>query len=162
MQIRNVFGKEDTIATVQIDFYSAKRFDLAFTNEKGEKEEPVIIHHAIMGSFDRFFAFLVEHYGGAFPFWLAPVQAAVLPVSEKHHGYAKEVFEELKTSGIRVELWDQSESLGKKIRNAKMQKIPYFLVVGDKEVESNTVTVESRDKGSLGAMELHKFSTLDK
>ncbi len=149
VQIRNVTGKEDTIATVQVDFYSPKRFDLSFTNEKGEKEHPVIIHRAIMGSFDRFFAFLTEQYAGAFPLWLAPVQVHVLPVSEKHNAYAKEVVDALKMASIRAEVDEMNESLGKKIRSAKTEKIPYLFIVGDAEVEARTISIDSRDHGKL-------------
>ena len=118
VQIKNVNGKEDTIATIQIDFYSAKRFDLHFINAEGQKEEPVIIHRAIMGSFDRFFAFITEHYGGAFPLWLSPVQVKVITISENHHAYGTKIFEILKEAVIRSELDLNNESLGKKIREA--------------------------------------------
>lgn len=157
VQIRNVAGKEDTIATIQVDFYSPKRFDLSFTNENGLKEHPVIIHRAIMGSFDRFFAFLTERYAGAFPLWLSPVQARVLPVSEKHNAYAKEVVDALKAEGVRADANCANESLGKKIRGAKTEKIPYLLVVGDKEVEAKTVAIDSRDHGKLESGSLEDF-----
>ncbi|MCI0542218.1 threonine--tRNA ligase [bacterium] len=159
---KDSLGREHQVATIQLDMNMPERFDLTCMNEKGEKERVVMIHAAIMGSIERFLAVLIEHTGGAFPFWLAPVQVAVLPVSEKHHGYAKEVFEELKTSGMRAELHDENESLGKKIRNVKTQKIPYFLVVGDKEIESKTVTVEDLNKGSLGQKDIHTFILLTK
>ncbi|MDD2935552.1 MAG: threonine--tRNA ligase [Candidatus Pacebacteria bacterium] len=154
VQTKNVLGKEDTIATMQIDFYMPERFNLEFTNDKGEKERPVIIHRAIMGSFDRFFAFLVEKTAGNFPFWLSPVQIKVLPISDAHKEYATEIYKELRNSNFRVELDSNNESLGKKIRKAKMEKIPYLLVIGEKEVEEKTVTVESRDAGNIGAMNL--------
>lgn len=156
VQIRNVAGKEDTIATVQVDFYSAKRFDLEFVNEKGEKERPVLVHRAVMGSLERFFAFLIEHYAGAFPLWLAPVQARVIAVSEKHQEYASKVTSRLKEAGLRAELEESDTPLGKKIREGKMQKIPYLLVVGEKEEQGQSVSVESR-KGSLGARPLEEL-----
>ncbi len=146
VQIKNVSGKEDSIATMQIDFYSPERFDLEFINEKGEKERPVIIHKAIMGSFDRFFSFLTEQTAGAFPIWLSPVQAMIIPVSEKFNAYGNEVLEKLKGNDIRIEIDSSDESLGKRIREAEKQKIPYILVVGEKESDSNSVAVRSRDK----------------
>ena len=157
IQIKNVLGKEDTIATVQIDFYMPEQFDLSYINEKGQKEKPVVIHRAIMGSFDRFFAFLIEKYGGAFPLWLAPVQAWVVPIGSGHKKYAKEVYKALKEQNIRVELKDENETIGKKIRNGEQQKIPYLLIVGDKEMKSKSVAVRKRDKGDLGAKKLSIF-----
>jgi threonyl-tRNA synthetase len=145
IQIKNVLGKEDTIATCQIDFYSANKFDLNFVNERGEKERVAIIHRAIMGSFDRFFAFLVEKTAGNFPLWLAPVQAQIIPVSDKFVGYTEKVLAELRAVGLRGEVDAASETLGKRIRNAEMQKIPYILVVGEKEETAGTVAVRSRD-----------------
>ena len=114
VQTKNVLGKEDTIATVQVDFYSAKKFDLNFINDRGEKEHPVIIHRAIMGSFDRFFAFLVEKTAGNFPVWLSPVQAIIIPVGEKFNEYGEKVLAELKNAGIRTEIDKTNETLGKK------------------------------------------------
>lgn len=152
VQIRNVNGKEDTIATVQIDFYSANRFDLAFTNNDGQKEKPVIIHRAIMGSFERFFAFLIEQYAGVFPTWLAPVHVAVLPISDSHNDYAKEIENVLRAGGIQVVVNTSKETLGKKVREAKSSKVPYFIVIGDQEVEAKVIAVESRDAGKLGPM----------
>lgn len=147
VQIKNVAGKEDTIATCQVDFYSPDKFDLSFINEKGEKERPVIIHRAIMGSFDRFFAFLVEQTAGAFPVWLSPVQARILPIStEKHLDYAKKIYDELLKNDIMAEMDESNETLGKKIRAGEMQKIPYLLIVGDKEMETESVNVRTRGK----------------
>ncbi|MBI5742317.1 MAG: threonine--tRNA ligase [Candidatus Niyogibacteria bacterium] len=145
IQIKNVLGKEDTIATCQIDFYSANKFDLNFVNEHGEKERVAIIHRAIMGSFDRFFAFLVEKTAGNFPLWLAPVQAQIIPVGDKFVNYAEKVLAELRAAGLRGEIDAANETLGKRIRNAEMQKIPYILVVGEKEETAGTVAVRSRD-----------------
>ena len=133
VQAKNVLGKEDTIATVQVDFYSAKKFDLNFINEKGEKEHPVIIHRAIMGSFDRFFAFLTEKTSGNFPVWLSPIQVMIIPVGEKFNEYGEKVLVALKNAGIRTEIDKTNETLGKKIRANKIKKIPYLLVVGEKE-----------------------------
>lgn len=157
IQIKNVAGKEDTIATMQIDFFMPERFDLYYINQKGEKERPVIIHRAIMGSFDRFFAFLIEKYAGAFPLWLAPTQVLIIPIGSSHKKYAKEVYKALTAQNIRVELKDDNETVGKKIRNGEQQKIPYILVVGDKEIKSKSVAVRQRDKGDLGARKLTTF-----
>lgn len=158
IQIKNVFGKEDTIATCQVDFYSPKRFNLSFINDKGEKEPPVIIHRAIMGSFERFFAFLTEQTAGAFPLWLSPTQARILPIGEQQIDYAKKVLEFLKENNIRAELDGSNESLGKKIRAAKLEKIPYALIIGKKETESQKITAESRDKGNLGQFSVKDFA----
>ena len=158
VQTRNVIGKEDTIATVQVDFYSAKKFDLFFINEKGEKEHPVIIHRAIMGSFDRFFAFLVEKTGGNFPLWLSPVQAMIIPIGEKFNDYGEKVLSELKNAGIRAEMDKTNETLGKKIRANKTKKIPYLLVVGEKEETENTISVNARDKKEQEILSLSQFT----
>jgi len=158
VQIKNAIGKEDTIATAQIDFYSAGRFDLEFTNEKGEKEKPVIIHRAIMGSFDRFFAFLTEQTAGNFPLWLSPVQIKIIPVRENHNDYAKKVAEELKVVGVRVDFDDSDEGMGKKIRAGKNSKVPYMLVIGDKEIESGELALEIRD-GTQQKITLEKLKT---
>ncbi|MEK9185337.1 MAG: His/Gly/Thr/Pro-type tRNA ligase C-terminal domain-containing protein, partial [Patescibacteria group bacterium] len=133
-----------------------ERFDLTCVNEKGEKERIVMIHAAIMGSFERFLSVIIEHTGGVFPTWLSPVQAIVLPISEKHLEYGKGVCKKLIENGIRAEIDESNETLGKKVRDAKMQKIPYLLVVGDKEVESKEIAVESRIE-KLGSIPLDKF-----
>ena len=158
VQAKNVLGKEDTIATVQVDFYSAKKFDLNFINEKGEKEHPVIIHRAIMGSFDRFFAFLTEKTAGNFPVWLSPVQVLIIPVGEKFNDYGEKVLAELKNTGIRAEIDKTNETLGKKIRANKTKKIPYLLVVGEKEEKENTVSVNARDKKEQEILLVEKFT----
>jgi threonyl-tRNA synthetase len=157
IQARNVNGKEDTLFTAQIDFLLPEKFDITYKDEDGSDKRPVMIHRSTIGSLGRVFAFLTEHYAGAFPAWLSPVQVKVLSVSEKHAPYAQEVATALKTSGIRVELDDSNESLGKKIRAGKTEKVPYLLVVGDKEVEAKTVSVESRDKGKLDAVSTADF-----
>ncbi|HFC76765.1 MAG TPA: threonine--tRNA ligase [Candidatus Moranbacteria bacterium] len=146
VQIKNVNGKEDTIATMQIDFYMPERFNLEFTNEKGEKERPVIFHRAIMGSFDRFFAFLVEQTGGNFPLWLSPIQVSIIPVSEKFDDYAKKIKKELLVKEIRAKINNKDESLGKRIHEEEKQRIPYILIVGEKEADNNTVAIRARNK----------------
>ena len=150
-------GRLWQVATIQLDMNMPERFDLTCINERGEKERIVMIHAAIMGSIERFLSVLIEHGGGAFPLWLSPVQVKVLSVSEKYASYAKEVSDALTAANIRVELDDSNESLGKKIRNAKIDKTPYLLVVGEKEVEAKTVSVESRDKGKMDAASLTNF-----
>ena len=160
VQAKNVSGKEDTIATVQVDFYSAKKFDLNFINEKGEKEHPVIIHRAIFGSFDRVFAFLTEKTAGNFPVWLCPIQVLIIPVGEKFNDYGEKLLSELKSAGIRVEIDKTSETLGKRIRAGKTKKIPYLLVVGEKEKEAETVAVNFRDKKEQETMPLTQFAKL--
>lgn len=155
---KDAIGREWQLATIQCDFNLPERFDLSFVNENSEKERPVVIHRAISGSLERFMGIMIEHYAGAFPTWLSPVQVAILPISEKHRDYAGEIFTQLKNSGIRAELDSADESLGKKIRNAKMQKVPYFLVMGDKEVEEKIITVESRN-GESEKMSIEEFIT---
>jgi threonyl-tRNA synthetase len=131
-----------------------EKFDLSYVGEDNERHRPVVIHRAIYGSIDRFIGVLVEHYGGAFPLWLAPVQARVIPVSSKFNDYAEHVTEQLKAAGIRVELDARDEKVGYKIREAQVQKVPYMFVVGEKEMESGTVAVRKRTEGDLGAKPL--------
>lgn len=137
-------GREHQVATIQLDMNLPERFDLTCINEKGEKERIVMIHSAIMGSIERFAAVLIEHLGGNFPFWLSPVQVRILPIGEAHTEWAEKVHATLKEAGIRAEVDDSNDSLGKRIRNAKKEKLPYLAVIGDKEVEGGTVTLESR------------------
>lgn len=144
---KDAIGREWQLATIQCDFNLPERFDLSFTNEKGEKERPVVIHRAISGSLERFMGVMIEHFAGNFPLWLAPVQLAIIPVAEIHNEYANKIKTILKEKDYRINLDDSNESMGKKIRNAKKDKLPYFIVIGDKEVETNTVTLESRDTG---------------
>jgi threonyl-tRNA synthetase len=152
---KDSIGREWQLATIQCDFNLPERFDLSFVNDKGEKERPVVIHRAISGSLERFMGMLIEHYAGAFPLWLSPVQVVVLPISEHQKDYAEKVYAELKKEGIRIELDSSNESLGKRIRTAKMQKIPYIIVIGDKEKDSETLTVEGRSE------KLENISTAD-
>jgi len=143
---KNSAGREWQVATIQLDMNLPERFDLVCINENNEKERIVMIHAAITGSIERCTAVLLEHYEGVLPTWLSPVQVKVLSVSDKHSDYAKKVFENLMSENIRAEIDIDSETLGKKIRDAKMMKVPYLLVIGDKEVESNKVTVEGRNE----------------
>ena len=141
----DALGRERQLATIQIDFVMPERFGLEYTDSDGSKQRPVMIHRAVAGSLERFMAIMIEHYAGAFPLWLSPEQVRVIPVSDTHLSYAEEVFAKLKAADIRVSLEDGKDSMGKKIRSAKQAKLPYFIVVGDKEVEDKTVTVEGRD-----------------
>lgn len=145
---KDAIGREWQLATIQCDFNLPERFDLAFTNEKGEQERPVVIHRAISGSLERFMGVMIEHYAGAFPVWLAPVQLKIVPVRDHHNEYAAGLAKELKAVGVRVDLDDSDEGMGKKIRAGKVQKVPYLLVIGDKEKESGELTLEVRDTGA--------------
>jgi threonyl-tRNA synthetase len=144
VQIRSVLGKEETIATNQLDFIVPERFGLEFTNEKGQKETPVVIHRAIMGSFDRFFAFYLEHTAGNFPLWLSPVQAVIVPIADRHLAYANRIATQMRQNKLRVEVDSRPERMNAKIRDAELQKIPLILVVGDKEAEAGTVNLRER------------------
>lgn len=157
IMVIDALGREWQCATEQLDFVQPVRFGLEYTAEDGSKQAPVMIHKALLGTIDRFLGVYIEHTMGAFPLWLSPVQVKILPVSEKHVAYAKEVSDALKAASLRVEIDDANESLGKKIRNAKTEKIPYLLVVGEKEIEEKTVSADSRDHGKLDAMLVTDF-----
>lgn len=144
---KDAIGREWQLATAQLDFVMPERFGLEYTDNEGNKQTPVMIHRAVAGSLERFMAVIIEHFAGNFPLWLAPQQVAIIPVSEAHNEYASEIFKSLQEAGLRVEMDDSSESMGKKIRQAKKMKLPYFIVIGDKEIETKTVTLESRDTG---------------
>ena len=154
---KDSLGREWQISTIQLDFIMPQRFDLKYIDSDGKEKTPVMIHRAIVGSPERFFGILIEHYAGAFPVWLSPVQVAIIPISEKHLDYAKEIEKEIQKNNIRVELKNENETLGKKIRGAEMQKIPYLLVLGDKEIEAQSVAVRERGKGDLGAIKIDAF-----
>ncbi|MBI2674804.1 MAG: threonine--tRNA ligase [Candidatus Yanofskybacteria bacterium] len=150
-------GREWQVATIQIDVHMPESFDLYCTNEKGEKERIVMIHAAIMGSIERLLSSLSEHYAGAFPVWLSPVQASVLPITEKQNKWAENIQEELKKAGIRTEIDLDNETLGKKIRESEKHKIPYILIIGEKEVKAKAIAVRERGKGDIGQMKSEKF-----
>jgi len=152
IQMKNANGKEDTAFTVQYDLSSAGRFNLNYIGEDGKEHQAFVIHRSSIGAIERTIAFLIEKYAGAFHLWLSPVQVKVIPVRENHNAAAKEVFEMLQENNIRVELDDAEENLGSKVRDAKTNKIPYWVVIGDKEVEAGKITLESRDNGQVGAM----------
>ncbi len=156
-QFKDALGREWQLGTVQLDFSMPKRFGLEYTDKDGEKKTPIMIHRAIAGSLERFMAVMIEHFAGAFPLWLSPVQVKVLPIADAHKEYAENVYQSLKDANIRVELDDSNEGLGKKIRNVKIEKVPYFLVIGDQEIEDKKVTVESRDNGKIGEKTVEEF-----
>lgn len=158
IQAKNVYGKEDTMITIQLDMFLSTRFDMYYIDKDGEKKRPYIIHRTSMGCYERTLAWLIEKYAGAFPTWLAPEQVRVLPISDKFHDYGKEVLATLKKNGILATMDERSEKIGYKIREARMQKLPYILVVGANEQETNTVSVRKRgEDGDLGSMELDVF-----
>lgn len=154
---KDSLGREWQLSTIQLDLIMPERFKLKYIDSDGKEKTPVMIHRAIVGSPERFFGILTEHYAGAFPVWLSPVQVAVIPISEKHDEYARKIEKELKDKNIRVEVMAENETLGKKIREAEMQKIPYLLIVGDKEISANAVSIRECGKGDLGQMPLANF-----
>src|SRR3989344_5794859 len=156
-QIKSIVGREETASTNQLDFLAAQRFNLNYRDKDGEDKPVYVIHRAPLGSHERFIAFLIEHYAGAFPLWLAPVQAWILPIGKAHKKYAARIAKELLAVDIRAELKDQNETVGKKIREGENQKIPYLLIVGDKEMKNESVAVRKRAKGDLGAVKFKKF-----
>jgi len=157
IQMKNANGKEDTAFTVQYDFCMPDRFDLTYTGTDGEKKRCFVIHRSSIGTIERTMAFLIEKYEGAFPAWLSPVQVALITISEKHHEYAQKVSAAMKEKGIRVQEMFDNETLGKKIREAQTQKIPYLLIIGDKEIQANAVSVRARERGDLGQMKIEEF-----
>ena len=157
IQIKNVFGKEDTLITIQIDQMLAEKFGMEYTDKDGSKKNPYIIHRTSIGCYERTLAYLIEKYAGAFPLWLAPVQVKVLTLTERNNDYARKIYEQLKDENIRVELDDRNEKIGYKIREAQLDKTPYMLVIGDKEMEAGAVAVRSRKNGDMGAVALDKF-----
>ncbi len=159
IQIKTVLNHDVTIPTCQLDFALPERFELEYVGEDGAKHRPVVIHRAILGSSDRFISFLLEETKGLLPTWLSPVQVKILPISEKQHEYCQELKERLQREGIRVEFDDRNEKVGYKIREAQLQKIPYMLVIGDKEKEANAVTVRTRKEADLGQMSVEEFVT---
>jgi threonyl-tRNA synthetase len=150
LHMTDAIGRSWQLGTVQLDYYMPEQFELVYTGADNAEHRPVMIHRALLGSFERFIGILVEHYGGELPLWLAPVQAAVLPIADRHAGYAREVAEELRGLGLRVEVDERSESVGKKVRDAELRKVPYMLVVGDREQEERQVSVRRHREGDVG------------
>ena len=162
IQIKNVFGKEDTLITIQIDPMIAEKFGMEYVDRDGVKKHPFIIHRTSIGCYERTLALLIEKYAGAFPLWLAPVQVKLLPIADRHHDRVFEIAKELEDMGMRVEVDDRNEKIGYKIREAQMQKIPYMVIVGDKDIENNTVSIRHRKDGDLGSMSLEAFKAMMK
>ena len=152
IKIKDLLDRAWLCSTIQVDFHNPNRFQLEFIGEDGKAHQPVMIHRALLGSLERFFGVLIEHYGGAFPLWLAPTQAVVIPVAERHQAYGRAVADDLRARGVRVTVDDRSEKMNYKIREAQVQKVPYMLVVGDREEAARTVSVRHRQAGDLGAM----------
>jgi threonyl-tRNA synthetase len=157
VQIWSTIGREFTLATNQVDFAQGKRFKLEFTNQNNEAETPLIIHRAPLGTHERFIGFLLEHYAGKFPAWLAPVQVKILPISDKFLDYAKDVLQKLKKADIRAGIDDRNEKIGKKIRDTELMRVPYMLVIGEKEVNEKKVSIRRQGKGDLGAKDVDEF-----
>ena len=160
IQIKNVFGKEDTLITIQIDQMLAEKFGMEYVDKDGSKKNPYIIHRTSIGCYERTLALLIEKYAGAFPAWLAPVQVKVLPISDKYMEYGMQVKETLEKYGIRVEIDTRKEKIGYKIREARLEKVPYMLIVGEKEQEENAVSVRDRKEGDIGSLKLDDFVKL--
>jgi threonyl-tRNA synthetase len=158
VQVANVLGKDETISTVQLDFTMPERFNLEYIGEDGQPHRPVMIHRGVLSTMERFMAFLIENYAGNFPVWLAPVQAVVIPISdERHAAYAERVADDLRRAGLRVEVDARKERMNAKVRDAQLQKVPYMLVVGDKEAEGETVSLRLRTNENVGAVPLAEF-----
>jgi threonyl-tRNA synthetase len=157
IQAKNVYGKEDTMITIQLDFVLAERFDMYYIDANGEKKRPFIIHRTSMGCYERTLAWLIEKYAGLFPTWLCPEQVRVLPISEKYHDYARKVKEELQKNNVLVTVDERAEKIGYKIRETRLDRVPYMLVVGQKEEEEGVVSVRSRYLGDEGQKPLATF-----
>ncbi len=160
IQIKNVFGKEDTLITIQIDQMLAEKFGMEYTDSDGTKKNPYIIHRTSIGCYERTLALLIEKYAGAFPVWLAPTQVKLLPIADRHHDYAYEIMDKLEAAGIRCEIDTRSEKIGYKIREAQLEKVPYMLLMGDKDIEAGSVSVRKRGEGDIGAMGIDEFVNL--
>ncbi len=160
IQIKNVFGKEDTLITIQVDQLLAEKFGMEYTDKDGTKKNPYIIHRTSIGCYERTLALLIEKYAGAFPLWLAPEQVRILPIADRHHDRSFEIKKELEKMGMRVTVDDRSEKTGYKIRESRLQKLPYWIIVGDKEVEDGTVSVSKRGQGDIGSMAFDDFANM--
>ncbi len=157
IKIEDAIGRIWQLGTIQLDFNLPERFELEYTGDDNLKHRPFMIHRALFGSIERFFGVLIEHYAGAFPLWLAPVQITVLPITDRINDYAEKIAAELRTTGFRVESNTKSDKIGAKIRDAQMQKVPYMLILGDQELESGKVAVRERKEGDIGTMSLEEF-----
>ena len=157
IHVTDCIGREWQCGTIQLDMQLPKRFNLTYVDSDGSLKEPIMIHRVVYGSLERMIAVLIENFAGAFPTWLAPVQVKILNIADSNYDYAKQVYEKLNKAGIRVEFDDRNEKIGKKIREAQLEKIPYMLVIGDKERDENLVAVRSRVKGDMGSKTLENF-----
>ena len=157
LKINDALGREWQMTTIQFDFNEPERFDMTYTGADGQEHRPYMVHRALLGALERFFGVLIEHYGGAFPVWFAPVQVRLIPIADRHAAYAKQVGERLRAAGLRIEMDDSSNRMNAKIREAQLAKIPYMLVIGDREVEDETVSVRLRTNENLGAMSVDAF-----
>ena len=155
--VQDVLMRDWQLGTIQLDFNMPERFGLEYRNSQGSASRPVMIHRAVLGSLERFIGILIEHYGGAFPLWLSPVQISLIPVAEPHANYAHAIVRDLQQAGYRVELQTASETLGARIRKSQTEKIPYMLVMGDKEIEAKKIAIRSRVKGDLGQKTVEEF-----
>jgi threonyl-tRNA synthetase len=157
LKIKDALGREWQMTTIQFDFNLPERFDMTYVGSDGNKHRPYMVHRALLGSLERFFGVLVEHYAGAMPLWLAPVQAKIMPISDKHSDYARRVNERFIQSGVRSELDDRSDKIGYRIRQAQLEKIPFMIILGDQEVESETITIRLRNGKNLSQQKLESF-----
>ena len=157
LKVKDAIGREWQLSTIQFDFNEPERFDLTYIGEDGQPHRPYMVHRALLGSLERFFGVLIEHYAGAFPVWLSPIQVAIIPIADRHLEYAGKVLQELKTAGLRVMLDDRGERMNSKIRDAQNQKIPYMLVIGDKEQEEGKVALRLRNGENPGPMSINEF-----
>ena len=162
MKIKDAIGRPWQLGTVQFDFNLPERFDLSYVGSDGKEHRPYMVHRALLGSIERFFGILIEHYAGAFPLWLAPEQVRILPISDKALDYARKVQSGLREAGLRVDIDLSAEKLGAKIRRAQLEKVPFMLVVGGRDEEAGKVSARSREKGDLGAMDLDAFMAIFK
>lgn len=160
LKIKDALGREWQLSTIQFDFNNPERFDLTYIEEDGREHRPYMVHRALMGSIERFFGILIEHYGGAFPVWLAPIQAVIIPIADRHVAFAREVSDTLKKAGLRVDLDDRSDRMNAKIRDAEKKKVPYMLVIGDREMDAGQVDIRRRSGERLGAMTVGEFKAL--
>jgi len=158
--LEDAIGRTWQCGTIQLDFQMPERFDLSYIDKDNEKKRPVMIHRTILGSIERFMGILIEHYAGKFPAWLAPIQATILPISDKFNDYGYKIKEQMEKKGIRVNIDDRAEKVGYKIREARLKRIPYMLIVGEKEVEEKSVSVNKRDKGDIGEFKLDEFEEI--
>ncbi|HHJ53154.1 MAG TPA: threonine--tRNA ligase, partial [Caldithrix abyssi] len=158
IKIKDVLGRSWQCSTIQVDFNLPERFDLNFVDVDGQRHRPIVIHRALLGSIERFFGILIEHYAGNFPLWLAPVQAVILPIADRHFDFASRVQQHLQAKGVRVETDFRNEKVGFKIREAEVNKTPFMVIIGDRELEEEKVSVRKKGEGDMGQMSVEAFS----